>query len=296
MSQDDIEIFDRKLVRQRRNRSAALWQDHNFLHAEIADRTADRVHDINRQFDRALHMGAHAQGIADCLPNIDFIHTNLSEKRLHALDGSRVVCDDELLAFDDESFDLVISNLSLHSVNDLPGALIQIRRILKPDGLFLASMFGGDTLHEFRQAMMKAELDTLQGSSPRVAPTADVRDMGSLLQRAGFVMPVTDIDTITVSYDNPFKLMHDLRGMGESNVVNKRLKRPTKRSTFMRMAEIYAKDHADADGRIPATFQVIYLSGWSPGPNQPVPKRPGSATKSLAEALGTTEQKTGDKV
>lgn len=280
----DIEIFDRKTLVARRARAQRAWDQHHFLHVEIADRLADRVHDINRPFQRGLVLGSHLEGVEKFLPNIELVHCNLSKDRITG-HSNAVVADDELLCFADESFDLVISNLNLHSINDLPGTLIQVRRMLKPDGLFLASMFGGDTLQELRQSMMKAEMDVMGGISPRVSPTADIRDMGSLLQRAGFVMPVTDLDTITVNYQHPFKLMHDLRGMGENNVIKKRLKGFTPRGLFVAMAEHYAKDFALDDGSLPATFQIIYLAGWSPGPNQPVPKRPGSATHSLADAL-----------
>ena len=181
--------------------------------------------------------------------------------------------------------DLAVSALALQFVNDLPGVLAQIRRALKPDGLLLAAMIGGDTLTELRQSFAAAEAELEGGVSPRVAPLADLRDVGALLQRAGFALPVTDVDRIVVRYDNAFALMQDLRRMGATNVLVERRRAPTRRATLLRMAQIYGERFADADGRIRATFDVIWLSGWAPHESQQKPLKPGSAKASLAEAV-----------
>ena len=206
-----------------------------------------------------------------------------------------VVADEEALPFRDASLDLVVSALALQFVNDLPGTLVQIRRALKPDGLFLAALVGGETLTELRQAFAAAESEVEGGVSPRVAPFADVRDLGALLQRAGFALPVTDIDRLTVRYDSPFALMHDLRRMGATNALIERRRTPLRRATLLRMAEIYAERFADPDGRVRATFEIVWLSGWAPHPSQQQPLKPGSAQARLADALGTREISTGEK-
>jgi SAM-dependent methyltransferase len=206
-----------------------------------------------------------------------------------------VAGDEERLPFAENRFDLVLSCLSLHWVNDLPGALIQIRRALKPDGLFLAAMFGGETGRELRQALAEAEIAVEGGLSPRVSPFAEVRDLGGLLQRAGFALPVVDSDHLTVSYANPLRLMADLRGMGESNAAVERRKQVTRRATLIAAVERYAELFGDSEGRVPATFQVLYLTAWSPHPSQQKPLRPGSAETRLADALDTTEIPAGEK-
>ena len=199
------------------------------------------------------------------------------------------------MPFRDASLDLVVSALALQFVNDLPGALVQIRRALKPDGLFLAALLGGETLTELRQAFAAAESDVEGGISPRVAPFADLRELGALLQRAGFALPVTDTDRLVVRYDTVFDLMHDLRRMGATNALLDRRRTPLKRATLMRMAEIYAQRFADADGRVRATFEIVWLSGWAPHPRQQQPLKPGSASTRLADALGTQEISAGEK-
>jgi SAM-dependent methyltransferase len=206
-----------------------------------------------------------------------------------------VAADEEALPFRDGAFDLIVSALTLQFVNDLPGALVQIRRTLKPDGLFLAALVGGETLTELRQAFAAAESEIEGGASPHVAPFADLRDLGALLQRAGFALPVADSDRITVRYDSVFALMHDLRRMGATNALVDRRRAPLRRATLMRMAEIYAEKFADNDGRIRATFEIVWLSGWAPHPSQQQPLRPGSAKARLADALGTRELPAGEK-
>jgi SAM-dependent methyltransferase len=200
-----------------------------------------------------------------------------------------VLGDEEHLPFRGERFDLAVSLLALQSVNDLPGALVQIRRALNPDGLFIGALLGGTTLNELRQAFTQAEAELEGGVSPRVAPFADVRDLGGLLQRAGFALPVTDSEVVRVRYGDPFALMRDLRLMGFTNSLSDRRKTPLRRATLLRMAQIYAERFADPDGRLPATFEIVWLSGWAPHESQQKPLRPGSAKMRLADALGVPE-------
>jgi len=207
-----------------------------------------------------------------------------------------IVADEEALPFADGTFDLVVSALALQLVNDLPGTLVQIRRALKPDGLFLAALLGGETLDELRQSFAAAESEVEGGVSPRVAPFADLRGLGALLQRAGFALPVADADRLVVRYDSAFALMHDLRRMGATNALIDRRRTPLRRATLMRMAEIYAQRFADADGRLRATFEIVWLSGWAPHPGQQQPLKPGTAKARLADALGTRELPAGEKV
>lgn len=223
------------------------------------------------------------------------VQCDISEAMIRAAPGLRLVSDEEALPFGDGSFDIVTSLLSLHWVNDLPGSLVQIRRILRPDGLLLAALLGGETLKELRRSLADAEIANEGGLSPRVSPFADVRDVGNLLQRAGFALPVVDCDTITVSYQDPLKLLADLRGMGESNAVRERRKSASRRSTLFDALQRYRDSHADADGRIPATFQVIFVSAWAPDVSQQRPLRPGSALTRLADALGTEEIPADDR-
>ena len=202
-----------------------------------------------------------------------------------------MAADEEALPFRDASLDLVVSALALQFVNDLPGALVQIRRALKPDGLFLAALIGGETLTELRQAFAAAESDIEGGVSPHVAPFADLRDLGALLQRAGFALPVTDTDRLVVRYDTVFGLMHDLRRMGATNALLDRRRTPLRRATLMRMAEIYAQRFADADGRVRATFEIVWLSGWAPHPRQQQPLKPGSASTHLPTLSARTKSR-----
>jgi SAM-dependent methyltransferase len=200
------------------------------------------------------------------------------------------VQESEPLALEAEALDLVISALAFQFVNDLPGVLAQIRRALRSDGLLMAAMIGGDTLTELRQSFAAAEAELEGGISPRVAPFADLRDIGALLQRAGLALPVTDVDRVVVRYDSVFSLMHDLRRMGATNILLERRRMPTRRGTMLRMAEIYSERFADPDGRIRATFDIIWLSGWAPHESQQKPLKPGSAKASLAEAVKRAER------
>lgn len=203
--------------------------------------------------------------------------------------GCDVVCDPERPPFAPESFDLIASGLALQHVDDLPGAFLQIRRLLRPDGFFLAALLGGDTLTELRQSFAAAEAEVEGGASPRVMPVADVRAIGALLQRAGFALPVTDVDRVTVRYDGPLGLMRDLRGWGATNALVERSRRPLRRATLARMIEIYAERFSDPDGRVRATFEIVWASGWAPHASQQSPLKPGSARTSLADALGVAE-------
>jgi SAM-dependent methyltransferase len=289
-------IFDRRLLRWRRRRARAATPA-TFLLERAALELADRLAAVLRHFPLALDLGTPGGEVRAALAGLDsigrIVSANTSGEGLRA--PLFVVADEEVLPFRDEAFDLVVSALALQFVNDLPGTLVQIRRALRPDGLFLAVMPGGETLTELRQSFAAAESEIEGGVSPRVAPFADLRDLGALLQRAGFALPVTDSDRITVRYDSAFGLMHDLRRMGAANPLIDRRRTPLKRTTLMRMAEIYSQRFADADGRVRATFELMWLSGWVPHPDQQRPLKPGSARARLADALGTRELSAGEK-
>ena len=202
------------------------------------------------------------------------------------LDGEQgVIASRDALGLAPESLDLAVSLLALHEADDLPGQLVQIRRALKPDGLLLACLAGAGTLAELRESLLAAETELTGGASPRVFPFADVRDVGALLQRAGFALPVADVETVTVRYGDMFALMRDLRDMGATNTLAGRLRQPTRRAVFLRAAEIYAERHGDPDGRIRATFSIVWMSGWAPHESQSRPARRGSANVSLERFL-----------
>jgi SAM-dependent methyltransferase len=306
-------IFDRGLVRARLARAAALGPS-TFLMERVAEDLSDRLATVLRRFDCALDLGtptdaarralaasgkvatlisAGAHAGRDFSPGVRD-HTRHASTAAHARsapDDTRlhVVADEEMLPFRDASLDLVVSLLALQFINDLPGTLVQIRRALKPDGLLLAAIAGGDTLTELRQAFVAAEAEIEEGVSPRVIPCVDVREMGALLQRAGFALPVTDSDRITARYASPAALMQDLRRMGATNPLLERSRRPLKRATLARMMASYGQRFADADGRVRATFEIVWLSGWAPHASQQQPLAPGSARRRLADALGTNE-------
>ncbi len=286
-------IFDRALLRARLVR-AARRGGADFLLARVADDLMDRLGSIKRDFPRVLDLGTPspllARGLASRAP-ARFTRASPVAEAASVASWESLVADHENLPFAPESFDLVASALSLQFVNDLPGALVQIRRALAPDGLFLACLAGGQTLHELRTVFATAEEEITGGASPRVAPFADVRDMGGLLQRAGFALPVTDVDTVTVRYADLFGLARDLRAMGATNVLAQRSRRPLRRAVLLRAAEIYAERFADPDGRVRATFEFIWLSGWAPHESQQKPLKPGSARTRLADALGVREHK-----
>src|SRR3954449_11842928 len=267
-------LFDRALLRARRNR--ALRGKHaTFLLDRVAEDAAERLQAVLRQFKSAADIGTAGN--------------QLRNKLVGRVDQLAVVdlpdIESEPIALEPESLDLAVSALAFQFVNDLPGVLAQIRRALRPDGLLLAAMIGGDSLTELRQSFAAAEAEYEGGVSPRVSPFADLRDIGALLQRAGFALPVTDVDRVVVRYSSAFALMQDLRRMGAANVLIERRRAPSRRATLLRMAEIYAERFADGDGRIRATFDIIWLSGWAPHASQQQPLKPGSAKASLAEAV-----------
>jgi NADH dehydrogenase [ubiquinone] 1 alpha subcomplex assembly factor 5 len=290
-------IFERLAWRCHRERAARSGSV-EFLHAEIAERLVERLEAIGRSFYRVLDLGMHGGAL------LRLLAARSGAGQLVAVDpargfaarqsGMRVVADPELIPFRDRSFDLIVSGLALHWVADLPGALIQLRRALKPDGLLLAAMFGGATLVELRTALIEAELIEEGGASPRVSPTVEFADAAALLQRAGLAMPVADMDTITVTYPDLLALMRDLRGMGETNALAARRRTPLRRATLARAAAIYRQRFGNGDGRVRATFEIVYLTGWAPDTSQPTPLRPGSARVRLADALGTVELSAGD--
>jgi len=282
-------VFDRQLLRRRRQRALARGAE-TFLLDRIATDLAERMAPVLREFAVAVDLGTAGDAVRRELAGHPGIGIMLGASLLPG-DGVTVVADEEALPFAEGSIDLVVSALALQYVNDLPGTLIQIRRALKPDGLLLAAMLGGDTLTELRQSFAEAETEVEGGVSPHVAPFADIRDMGALLQRAGFALPVTDIEKLTVRYSSPLTLMAELRRMGATNVLTERRRKPLKRATLLRMAEIYAQRFSDYDGKVRATFEVIWLSGWAPHESQQKPLRPGSAQARLADALGTRETK-----
>lgn len=279
--------FDRALIAARRRRALARHPNGGgFLRDAVADDVAERLSAVKRDFPRALDLGSggrlaavlRARGITEVV-RADVL---VAEP---AAGGPDVVIDEEALPFAAGSFDLVVATLTLQAVNDLPGALVQIRRVLKPDGLFLAVLLGGDTLTELRTALIAAEAELTGGAAPRVAPFAGLQDLAGLLQRAGFALPVADVDRLTVRYDTLFALARDLREAGATSPLADRPRTPLRRAVLLRAAELYAERFADPDGRLRATLDVVSLSGWAPHESQPKPLKPGSATHSLADAL-----------
>jgi SAM-dependent methyltransferase len=289
-------IFDRRLLRGRARRALRMGPEGFLLDAAARD-LADRLSLVLRKFALAVDLGTATDAARRALEGQ--VETIIAAHPLApglVQDAAlRVAADEEALPFRDASLDLVVSVLALQFVNDLPGTLVQIRRALKPDGLFLAALLGGETLTELRQAFAAAESEVEGGVSPRVAPFADLRDLGALLQRAGFALPVTDAERVTVRYQSVRALMHDLRRMGAGNALAERRRTPLRRATLVRMAEIYAERFSDSDGRVRATFDIVWLSGWAPDSAQQKPLAPGSARMRLADALNTTEMPAGEK-
>ncbi len=299
MTIDPLLVFDRATLRHRRERAAARWTDQAFLKREIAERLVERLGDVRRTFPRALDLGCHGDEVATALEASgavgSLVRTDMALGFAHAARGPAIVADEEALPFAPGSFDLVLSAMSLHWVNDLPGTLIQVGRILKPDGLFLAALLGGGTLWQLRQALAAAESEIEGGLSPRVSPFADLRDGAGLLQRAGFALPVADSETIDVEYAGALALMRDLGAMGEANLVAERRRGFTRRDTLLRAAQLYEQRFARPSGRVEASFEVLFLHGWAPHASQPRALRPGSAAHRLASALQTTEYSAGEK-
>lgn len=283
-------LFDRKLLRARLVRASR--DPVTFLIERVADDVALRLSAVLRPFELAVDLGTPTDDVRRRLA--DRVGRLVVAGNGAARDIT-VMADEEALPFRDGSLDLVVSALALQFVHDLPGTLIQIRRALKPDGLFLAALVGGSSLHELREAFAGAEAEIDGGVSPRVAPFADLRDLGALLQRAGFALPVTDVDRVMVRYDSPLALMHDLRRMGAANALTDRRRRPLRRATLRRMMEIYAERFAGGDGRVHATFEIVWLSGWAPHESQQKPLAPGSAKSRLSDALHVQERSAGEK-
>ena len=294
----DQDIFDRALLVRRRDRVAAGAGRHEFLLVRVADDLIERLGAVQRRFPVAVDLGAYHGLLGRRLrqvPGIGMVvHMEAAWRLLAQCEGARVQASEEALPFRDQSLDLVTSGLALHLVNDLPGAFVQIRRALKPDGLFLAALLGGRTLSELRNALLAAEEEVEGGASPRVAPFAELQDFGALLQRAGFALPVVDADTVTVTYPNTLALLRELRAMGATNALKARRKGPLRRATLLRACTLYQERFGLSNGRVPATFEIITLTAWAPHESQQRPLAPGTAKVRLAEALGTVELPAGD--
>ena len=292
-------IFDRRHIRLNLERAAPGLHEADFLVRHAADELTGRLGGIKRSFRLAADIGSYhgvmARVLKERVDGIGTVSLSGAFALAEACPGPRVVASEEALPLKEGAFDLITSALSLHLVNDLPGALIQIRRALRPDGLFLGALLGGDSLIELRRAFMMAETETLGGISPRVFPAADVRGMGALLQRAGFALPVADSEPLTVTYADPLALMRELKAMGAANPLAARSKKPLRRDTLARAASIYAELFSEPDGRVRATFEILYLCGWAPHESQQKPLKPGSAAARLADALGTQEIPAGDR-
>ena len=281
---DQPDIFDRTLRRARRDRAAPAFGEHDFLIEHMADELAERLAMVTRPFGRVLLLGSHDGRVAPRFAASDREIVSTDAGFAFARMSGGIQCDEDRLPFADASFDLVLSVGVLDSVNDLPGALTLIRRVLRPDGLFLGAFFGAGSLAWLKSAMLAADGAFRGGAVPRVHPQIDVRSAGDLLSRAGFALPVTDSERLDVGYGDPLRLMHDLRGMAATNILSQRSRKAPGRAW---LGELFAQFAAGAgpDGRLRETFELIYVSGWAPGPDQPKAARRGSATASLADAL-----------
>lgn len=295
-------LFDRSLLRSRLTRAAPHFDGADFLKRRAAEDLVARLETILRRFPVAIDLGARngvfgrALAASDAAAKVDIlVETDLSAAMLDGRGGPRLVADEDVLPFAPESLDLVVSSLALHWSNDFVGTLIQIRRALRPDGLFLGALFGGETLTELRQSLIAAEAELSGGAGPRVSPFAEVSDGAGLLQRAGFTLPVADVDRVTVRYAHPLRLLADLRAMGETSVLVDRPGKGLSRALLARAFEIYQQRFAGPDGRVPATFEILTLTGWAPHPDQQKPLRPGSAKMRLADALKTSERSAGER-
>lgn len=283
------QIFDARRRQARLARAAPRFQDADFLHARAADNAAESLAAILRDFPVAVDLSAHPGPLAQAVAKSDAA-ARVGPILAPTAEVDRAAPGARALPLEDESTDLIVSLLTLHWANDLPGALAQIRRALKPDGLFIGTLFGAGTLKELRAVLTEAELAERGGAQARVSPFADGYDGAALLQRAGFALPVTDVDRFTVRYRDLFSLVRDLRAMGETNVLQGPI-RPLTRGVIARAAALYAARHGEADGRIPATFEIIHLAGWKPHESQQKPLPRGSAKTRLADALGVRELK-----
>ncbi|HRK24101.1 MAG TPA: SAM-dependent methyltransferase [Beijerinckiaceae bacterium] len=277
-------LFDRALVRRHQGRALAALPA-TFLLDRAAEDLGDRLQTVTRGFSRIVDLGTPGAGAADVLAARFAGATVTRIGDVVALRPDRLVEDLEAPALGQECADCVVSLLALQTVNDLPGLLMQIRRALVADGLFIAALAGGDTLKELRACLLEAEVEETGGAAPRIFPFADVRTLGQLLQRAGFALPVVDSETLVVRYGDPLRLLADLRAMGAANALADRSRRPLRRAVLMRALELYRARFADADGRVRATFEIVWLSGWAPHESQQKPLKPGSARVRLADAL-----------
>ena len=290
MSDPALGPFEPRLVRQRKRRARATFRDAAFLHERVAADLADRLEAIPRPFPRVLALGGGGLFSEEVRAR-----PQLSARIGTILETDLDFIDPEHLPFAPQSFDLIVSPLALHWINDLPGALIQLRITLVPDGLLLASLFGGETLHELRLSLIEAESELTGGAGPRVSPFADLQDVAGLLQRAGFALPAADRDVVSVRYGEPMRLLADLRGMGETSALRERNPRALSRRILARAFEIYRERYSDEDARVRATFEILTATGWSPHESQQKPLKPGSAKMRLADALKTEEKSTGEK-
>ena len=290
MSDPQLGPFEPRLVRQRKRRARASFRDAAFLHTRVAADLADRLEVVPRPFPRVLALGG-----GGLFSDEVRARPELSARIGSILETDLDFIDPEHLPFAPGSFDLIVSPLALHWINDLPGVLIQLRLALKPDGLLLASLFGGETLHELRLSLIEAESELTGGAGPRVSPFADLQDIAGLLQRAGFALPAADRDVVTVRYGEPMKLLADLRAMGETSALRERNPRGLSRRILARAFEIYRERYSDEDNRVRATFEILTATGWSPHESQPKPLKPGSAKLRLAHALNTEERSAGEK-
>ena len=306
MSERQQNLFDFAALAERRDRAMRLGfasgvggktdGGADFLHREVAGLLAERLSEVTRDFPRIALIGTGAGVVASALRPDGAGLTQLDPSPAMAGASGAEVLTDETLPLAEGGHDLVVSTLLLHAANDPVGQLIQMRRALSPDGLMLAALFGGQTLHELRASLAEAEVECEGGLSPRVAPMAEIRDLGGLLQRTGFAMPVADSERLTVTYASPLHLMRELRAMGETNILTARRRQTMRRATLLRACDIYAQHFGTPDGRVRATFEIIFLTGWAPGPDQPKALRPGSATTRLADALKAEEISAGEKV
>ncbi|MEO1720205.1 MAG: methyltransferase domain-containing protein [Pseudomonadota bacterium] len=295
------QIFDRKLVAHRRNRSTQsdCARDAGFLLDRAVDDICERLSIVTRDFENALIIGAHDGRVGRALraarPRLATLQVDHAHALLAHADEPKLVADEEALPFAPDTFDLVIAPLTLQYCNDLPGVLAQIQSCLKPDGLLLGALMGGQTLVELSDAMLSAEAEMTDTAVMRVMPRIEVRQLGQLLQRAGFTLPVTDSDVVDVTYQTPLHAMREIKAMGGSNMLAARPPRPMTRGLLMRACEIYSDRYRTSDGRIRATFEILTITGWAPHPDQPKPLKPGSATHRLADALGVDETALSDR-
>ena len=294
------QIFDRARLAARRDRIARTFADYSFLRQRVLADLESRLDDTPRKFVRGLELGAAggelsahllASGKAQAMVAADTAPAFLAAAQARALDAA--FADEESLPFPPASFDLIAAPLTLHWVNDLPGALAQIMRTLQPDGLFVGALLGAGTLAELRSVLTEAEAEIMGGLAPRLSPLPGLRDMASLLQRAGFALPVADRDTVTVRYADPLRLLVDLKGMGERAAFTRGNGRPLPRRVLARAMALYRERFAGPDGRVPATFEIVHVLGWAPAPGQPQPLKPGSARASLADAVRRAQKDEG---